>query len=233
MFCSFVAGLLIGAVLFTSSIVYAGQRMSLTVEKVPFKYFFNGVQKYPPSDQQGFLYNGRTYVPLRFMAEASGMSVDWDGNDYSIYVTGQSTTSSSASDLSDKNSGNNSRELLLAQDLTPITNTAFMYVNETVTVGGVRYPHSLHASCTSNFDHYAIYNLGGNYSTLKCVVFPDSNVLQHSADVEILGDDRVLWSDTVTDSNLPVSVEVNISGVNKLTLKGHSNFYILTPRLCK
>lgn len=34
----------------------------------------------------GFVYEGTTYVPLRFMAESLGKEVAWDGKTSSIFV---------------------------------------------------------------------------------------------------------------------------------------------------
>lgn len=84
---TFIIGAIFGTVIFGSSLAlaFSGQ---LQVDFAPLKYFFNDVQKYPPDGQQGFIYNGSTYVPLRFMAEGAGLDVEWDGNTNSIYITG-------------------------------------------------------------------------------------------------------------------------------------------------
>ena len=84
---TFVIGAIFGTVIFGSSLALAisGQ---LDVDFAPLKYYFNSVQKYPSEDQQGFIYNGRTYVSLRFMAEAAGLDVEWDENTNGIYIAG-------------------------------------------------------------------------------------------------------------------------------------------------
>jgi hypothetical protein len=37
-------------------------------------------------NQEGFVYKGTTYVPLRFVAESLGKKVEWDQERLSIYV---------------------------------------------------------------------------------------------------------------------------------------------------
>jgi len=77
-----VASLLFGGITMAADIIQRDIRVSY----LPLKYIFDGTEKFPPADQQGFTYNGRTYVPLRFMAESVGKAVEYDPADYSIYV---------------------------------------------------------------------------------------------------------------------------------------------------
>ncbi len=73
----------------------AGTRMELMVDFLPLKFvfdgeekgtpdglFFNGVKKVP----LGFIYEGTTYVPLRYLSEALGKEVIWDGPNRTIYI---------------------------------------------------------------------------------------------------------------------------------------------------
>ncbi|NEU29166.1 hypothetical protein GN156_00010 [bacterium LRH843] len=80
-----MAGFLLGAFLFSGITAYAASSQ-ITVNFAPLKYFFDGVQKVTPSGQNGFIYQGTTYVPLRFMGESLGKEVTWDGKTSSIYI---------------------------------------------------------------------------------------------------------------------------------------------------
>ncbi len=42
------------------------------------KIVFDGVEKIPPEDMKPFVYNGRTYVSLKYAGEALGKEVGWD-----------------------------------------------------------------------------------------------------------------------------------------------------------
>lgn len=79
----FARGLTVGIVLtllLVGSISYADSlTRQIEVTVLPLRYVFDGQEKSPPADQQGFVYNGRTYVPLRFVAESLGKDVAWDG----------------------------------------------------------------------------------------------------------------------------------------------------------
>lgn len=44
------------------------------------------MEKKTPDNQRGFIYNGTTYVPLRFVAESLGQQVRYDGAATSIYL---------------------------------------------------------------------------------------------------------------------------------------------------
>lgn len=83
----FVAGFLCASLLFGG---FAGAaeiiQKEIQVSYLPLRYFFDGVEKYPPADQKGFTLNGRTYVPLRFMSDSVSKAVEYDANTFSIYV---------------------------------------------------------------------------------------------------------------------------------------------------
>jgi hypothetical protein len=76
-------GFLMGAMFF-SSVAYAATKIEVTF--LPLKYYFDGIQKLAPEDQQGFVYKGTTYVPLRFVSEALEKEVGYEGKTKSIYV---------------------------------------------------------------------------------------------------------------------------------------------------
>lgn len=84
---SFVAGFVTAAVLFGGTALGVDYyQQQITVSYTPLTYFFDGAEKAPPADQKGFIYGGRTYVPLRFMGEALNKKVGYDPQTSSIYV---------------------------------------------------------------------------------------------------------------------------------------------------
>ncbi|MCS7459729.1 peptidylprolyl isomerase [Paenibacillus doosanensis] len=80
-----VLGLSLGVML-TGSVAYAsGTQIEVYFQNL--KYMFDGFEKKPAEDQgQGFIYNGTTYVPLRFVSEALGKDVQWDDETQTIWV---------------------------------------------------------------------------------------------------------------------------------------------------
>lgn len=75
--------MLIGGWLF-SSVAFAS---GINVNFLPLKFFVNGEEISTLPGQQPFVFNGRTYVPLRFLAESLGCGVDWDRVTSSVYMT--------------------------------------------------------------------------------------------------------------------------------------------------
>ncbi|MEW6573253.1 MAG: copper amine oxidase N-terminal domain-containing protein [Bacillota bacterium] len=70
-------------------IAYAGHALqSIAVDFYAVKkIIIDNVDK-TPRDKKPFVYNGTTYVPLRYVAEAFGKEVKWDGTTGTIYIGG-------------------------------------------------------------------------------------------------------------------------------------------------
>lgn len=68
-----------------SGVAYAANE-KIEVNFMPLKYYFNGNKAELPKDQRGFIYNDRTYVPLRSISELLGSEVEWDQETSSIYI---------------------------------------------------------------------------------------------------------------------------------------------------
>ncbi|WP_018130744.1 copper amine oxidase N-terminal domain-containing protein [Effusibacillus pohliae] len=71
-----IAGLVMGGVIASAGAAFADG----PVHFVNFKFKFDGVEKSLPEGFTVLEYNGRTYVPARFVAENLGAKVDWDGS---------------------------------------------------------------------------------------------------------------------------------------------------------
>jgi cyclophilin family peptidyl-prolyl cis-trans isomerase len=78
-----IMGLLIG-VLVCSSIVYAsGTKIEVYYNNI--KFMFDGVEQ-TPTQGKGFIYQGTTYVPLRFVGEALGKPVSYNNKTQTVFV---------------------------------------------------------------------------------------------------------------------------------------------------
>jgi hypothetical protein len=70
-----------------SSSAYAEQTsVSAEVYFVPMHFTFDKIEMAPPDGQRGFIYEGSTYVPLRFASYGVGKSVEWDQDTYTVTV---------------------------------------------------------------------------------------------------------------------------------------------------
>ncbi|MFZ5968853.1 MAG: stalk domain-containing protein [Bacillota bacterium] len=86
-----LSGILIGSLFTMSAQVWADQYMravsAYVNELVTFE--FNGEQKKLPQGYEVLIYNDRSYVPARFVAEELGAKVDWDDVTKTIKFTSQ------------------------------------------------------------------------------------------------------------------------------------------------
>lgn len=66
---------------------YAEQKpSSIDVYYAPIQFVFDNEQFAPPENQQGFIYEGSTYVPLRFISYTLNKAVRWDAATYTVTV---------------------------------------------------------------------------------------------------------------------------------------------------
>lgn len=78
-----IVGLTIGSVLSGTVAFAAGTQIEVAFRNLT--YMFDGVEKTPTAGK-GFIYEGDTYVPLRFMSDALGKKVTWDDATSTIWV---------------------------------------------------------------------------------------------------------------------------------------------------
>lgn len=96
----FMSGVLAGGVMLTATTAYAVGGSMIEVFYNVKGIYINNVLKSP--DKRPFIYEGTTYVPLRYVSESLGHNVDWDGATNTIYIGGSKV----AGDGSSVNAGN-------------------------------------------------------------------------------------------------------------------------------
>lgn len=81
-----VTGIVIGVLISTGGTVFANSSMAPTIaDWVKFK--FNGIVKELPSGYTVLSYEGRTYVPARFVAEELGAKVEWNVTSNTVEIS--------------------------------------------------------------------------------------------------------------------------------------------------
>jgi len=202
-----VFSILIAVVLLTGVAYSAGFTKNIEVTFYPLKYYFDGVQRQAPDGQSGFIYNGTTYVPLRFVSEALGKEVGWEGSSYSIYVGEQP-----------------GGEIVYLSDMRTLTSTKHdaEFVTSFKTNMGEQY---YNAFWTYSYDGYirSEYVVDGKYKKFQALLAPEEDWsstrkednLGHLA---LYGDGKKIYESGPIPSDIttPIKVDVDLTGVLKL-----------------
>ncbi len=85
---SYLGFFILGGLTFTylSTTDAASSLKKINVYQDTIHYYVDKVEKKPQEGQSGFIYEGTTYVPMRFIAESLGKNVTWDGKSKSVYI---------------------------------------------------------------------------------------------------------------------------------------------------
>ena len=229
-----IAGMLIGVML-TSGVVYAKQ-ISETVE-----LFYNNIKIYidgrevVPKDANGnvvepFIYNGTTYLPVRAVSNAFGKDVEWDGTTQSVYIGKKDNTKPDnyldRIQYTDFKFGNSYDRFY------KINGTVTDYMNDTYTSGILLYNNhdSVIEDDKDNANILIDYPLNSQYRTLKGNIVLPKNVdiagferknidNERAVNVLFFGDGRLIHKATNVTKTMPFNFDINLSGINKLTVK--------------
>lgn len=60
--------------------------IAMDVYQIPMHFTFDGKEYAPPEGQQGFIYEGTTYVPIRFISYSLDKAVSWDPSTYTVKI---------------------------------------------------------------------------------------------------------------------------------------------------
>lgn len=212
-------GAVLGGMLF-SGVSYAASATSINVNFLPLKYFFDGIEKKAPQDQQGFVYQGTTYVPLRFAAEALGKKVGYDGPTSSIYVGKQKEGS-----------------FTYIEDMKPFSNAGDdgNIISEFQTNTGIKYYHGYELDFNSgeyggsSDDRYGWgfekeYLLNGQFSSFQGLLVSGEQwgtapeQTDFAGSLEVIVDDKPIYKSGNVASNIisPIDVNIDLKGAIKM-----------------
>jgi len=208
-----VAGLIIGTTL-TGGAAFAASTTNISVVVDNLKFMVDGVQKKPETGN-GFIYQGTTYVPLRFAAEATGKEVSWDGKNKTIWIGKKEGASVYLSSIE------------YARADGEATRTAFDKWNsgddKNFDIAGTRFIHglALYLSQYRSGEGTVDYNLNGKYKKLTGHLGIEDDYKNSTAvaRVRVLGDGQELYvSPDLIGGNLPIEMNVDITGVLRLQI---------------
>ena len=208
-----VKGLIIGAAaaLTVTTMVTA---FSETIEKAisvvfdDYHIYIDGADKSDiPDGKSAFIYDGTTYVPLRYIGESMGKQVTWDGNTKSIYINDDG---SKREDVYFAKTGYESVDYVKADSHVSIylddeTNDVYLYNGHNV-----------------SFDGSITYNLNGLAKTIYGTI-DTSETTEDSCEGQVIfydQDDNVIYeSPKMRNSTDPISFEIPVSGVLQLKVR--------------
>lgn len=208
----FVVGFLACACI-TGSVAYASGEASIQVVFKSIRYMFDGVEK-APSDGKSILYEGTTYVPLRFISESIGKEVEWDSETETIWV------------------GKREGQFKYLNEIEyakydGIGFWDFSFNARSLRIAGDKYLHGISATLGENAKQKGSvsYNLNGAYNRLTGYLGVDdfTKNSKNSGTVIILGDGKELYRKSgVAGSDNPIFFEINVSGISKLQVEFQS-----------
>lgn len=205
---SFISGVVITTVAFTSILTVSAKTGNQTVEVAykNIKMYLNGSQI--NSSEEPFVLNGSTYVPLRTVSESLGANVTWDGNTNSIYMSTE---------------GEEGVPVFM-EEISPIDGN-WDSINAHINHYDILNPSSRNLVGMSKVNTNSVesnpitYKLDGKYDRFTCTLSNKFNMTVNgfSYDMLIYGDDVLLYEtpNSIKKGN-KIDVDIDISGVNNL-----------------
>lgn len=198
-----------------STVVFAARKVNITVTYDNVKVVVDGRQVQFGKDTKGkqiepFIYNGTTYLPLRAVAEALGKQVQWDKNTNTAF-------------LGDGMVNTGEVNVALTETIPAFSSSRVKFISkngdkQNFTLGGKEYNNGL------LFDTYYLpycghvnYNLEGKYTNITGLLGADQEGI--TVKVDFIGDGNLLQSYDIVSGQLPVNVNLNVTGVRLLEIK--------------
>ena len=218
-----------------SSFAGTGIQRTITAAFGGLSIVMDGVRMSPKdvnnNEVQPILYGGTTYVPIRFLSEALGKKVTFIGATSSIYIGEQQKV-----------------EAFLLRDIKPVEKTVFAQTNYgsyggwkateyaadkrftiidwsntgILTIDDREYTSQSMMLSDGVRENNATYNLNGRYKRILGKFGVDdlsTNTIGTMGYVELLGDGKQLARVYNSRGHAPVSVDVDLTGVNSLKIR--------------
>ncbi len=220
---SYLGFFILGGLTFTylSTTEAASNMKKISVFQDTINYYVDKIEKKPLEGQAGFIYEGTTYVPMRFIAESLGEKVTWDGKSKSIYI-------------------GDVPKFISLKDVKPIGSEEdhfFHYPSSIVISTGEKFEQSYqlggyHGGGAVQ-DHTVEYLANGNYKGFETYLAPVKKLVAGSfgiGSMKIYADNKLIYdSGSIKDK---VKVNVNLDGASKVKFEIEgSGLGIIDPKL--
>lgn len=168
-------------------------------------------------DNEAFIYNGTTYLPIRAVGEAFNKAVNWDGKNSAVYLGIQPTTTG--------------QPTVLLEDMDHFTATTGFGEMQDGGKDNTGAVHSTGVNCNRNTGEVE-YLLNGKYRKLSGIVglSYSGRDTRSNYGIKIYGDSKLLYSSPdFTGGVEPESFNVNITGVLKLKIERIGEYHLNSP----
>ena len=207
-FKGILCGLMAGVTTMCTFTVAAQQiQKKIDVSYRNIKIYADGKLVNTNGDNEAFIYNGTTYLPVRAVGEAFNKAVDWDGKTASVYLGTRPT--------------NSSRPTVLLEDLDYFTKSAEISELFDTRKDNLGYVHAsgymLHGSGGE-----IEYLLNGKYNRFSGTVGVPYNRRDSDREtgIKIYGDGKLLYSSSLMCGGIkPENFDINVSGVLNLKIE--------------
>lgn len=197
-----------------STVVFAARRVNITVTYDNVKVVVDGRQVQFGKDSKGnqiepFIYNGTTYLPLRAVAESLGKQVQWDQNTKTAF-------------LGDGMVNTGEVNVALTEINEPFSKTNIKLIGKDkdekkYSLGGKEYDNGIiYGTYSWPFKGSSNFNLEGKYTNLTGLLGADRQ--NCTMKVDFIGDGKLLQSFEIVGGQLPVNVNLNVTGVRLLEI---------------
>ena len=218
----FLKGLILGVALTSSVSVIASSGRSIQVFDIVKRIVVNKEVKPFEKGKEPFVYNGTTYVPLRFIAESLGEEVDWDREMGTVYVgekdivevhdlTDMKTKVMSSRNMKFWNNRGSkdeleSKHLNYLEDVTGEIHNSILYCDESY----------------SGASAYQVYALKGQYKKFigNLGVFKLTRLSGDGKSyLKIYLDDDLAYSSSIKRTDFNKNIELDLTGVMQMRIE--------------
>ena len=209
---SFASGFLAAAMLFVGVfVVEANSNSSMRQVFYGVNVSVNGQLQNFPTDQTPFISDGRTFLPVRGIADALDIPVTWDGSTSTVHVGTQPVGVPFLSTIQHFRENN-------------VVNARLSIGN--ATSFGISHANALLGnSWSGSFNPWPWreYNLNGQWQTITGDVLRLDRRTSGACTITFIGDGRELLTVTTNNSDQPQPISVDVRGVLVLRIEISSN----------
>lgn len=213
----FISGFLTATVLLTSVTVFAsGGRMIEVFDNVK-KIVVNKVNQPFSKENAPFIYNGTTYVPLKFVADALGEPVDWDGKTGTLYIGQTENNNANYWDRDIKH-----MSAIEQEEIQYSYNDSNKVVKDNLNNEYVNYLKISTDTFSSPPNLRKIeFPLNGQFKEFKAKLAPTNENLDTKGILQfkVYVDDKEIYKTEIKNGDMPKDININVAGGNKIAFE--------------